>query len=423
MKFLRKKLDDLHEQVKPGAKHEKFYALFEMADTFLYTPDSVTRGPSHVRDGLDLKRMMIMVVVALGPCILMAMYNTGYQANVAIEQLVTSDVIPTATTTGWRGVIMDNIGYSPNNFLSCFLHGALYFIPVFLVTQLAGGFWEVLFATVRKHEINEGFLVTGMLFPLTMPPTVPLWQVALGISFGVVIGKEIFGGTGKNFLNPALTGRAFLYFAYPAQMSGDKVWTAAPTVDGYSAATSLGALADPKNTMGIGVITDKLDISWWDAFWGFIPGSMGETSAFACLLGAILLVAVGIGSWRIMLGTLVGALGSAWLFTTFADYALSNGAEVPNMFLLPAHWHLVLGGLAFGLVFMATDPVSATMTEHGKWVYGLVIGVVTTLVRVINPGYPEGIMLAILFGNVVAPLIDYCVIQLNIRRRLKRCGL
>lgn len=417
MKFLRKKLDDLHEQVKPGRKHEKFYALYEAIDTFLYTPDHVTRGPSHVRDGLDFKRMMIMVVVALGPCILMAMYNTGYQANVAIEQLVASDVITTATTAGWRGAIMDNFGYSPNNFLSCFLHGALYFIPVFLVTQLAGGFWEVLFATIRKHEVNEGFLVTGMLFPLTLPPTIPLWQVALGISFGVVIGKEIFGGTGKNFLNPALTARAFLYFAYPAQMSGDKVWAAAPTVDGYSAATSLGALADSKNTMGMDVITEKLGISWSDAFWGFIPGSMGETSTFACLLGAILLIAVGIGSWRIMLGTLVGALGSAWLFTLVA------GAETPNMFLLPPHWHLVLGGLAFGLVFMATDPVSATMTEGGKCFYGLLIGFVTTLVRVINPGYPEGIMLAILFGNVVAPLIDYCVIQLNIRRRLKRCGL
>lgn len=416
MKFLRKKLDDLHQQVKPGAKYEKAYPLYEAIDTFLYTPDSVTKGPTHVRDGLDMKRMMIMVVVALGPCILMAMYNTGYQANLSIQELVSTGELAEASTTGWRATIMDAFGYNPRNPLSCFLHGALFFLPVFIITQIAGGFWEVLFATIRKHEVNEGFLVTGMLFPLTLPPTVPLWQVALGISFGVVIGKEIFGGTGKNFLNPALTARAFLYFAYPAQMSGDKVWVAAP-VDGYSAATSLGKLADPKTTEGMTAITDGLGISWSDAFWGFIPGSMGETSTFACLLGAILLVATQIGSWRIMVSTLVGALGSAWLFN------IAVGPETPNMFLLPAHWHLVVGGLAFGLVFMATDPVSATMTQGGKWVYGLVIGVTTTLVRVINPGYPEGIMLAILFGNVVAPLIDWFVIQLNIRRRRIRCGL
>ena len=416
MKFLRKKLDDLHELVKPGAKYEKMYPLYEAIDTFLYTPDTVTRGPSHVRDGLDMKRMMIMVVVALGPCILMAMYNTGYQANLAIQELVSSGEIAEASTIGWRTAIMDAFGYNPSNPLSCFIHGALFFIPVFIVTQIAGGLCEVIFATIRGHEVNEGFLVTGMLYPLTLPPTIPLWQVAIGIIFGVVIGKEIFGGTGKNFLNPALTARAFLYFAYPAQMSGDKVWVAAP-VDGYSAATSLGALADPKNAMGLSVIPEKLGITWSDAFWGFIPGSMGETSTFACILGAILLVATGIGSWRIMLSTLVGALGSAWLF-----YAAA-GSETPNMFLMPPQWHLVIGGLAFGLVFMATDPVSAAMTQSGKWVYGLVIGVTTTLVRVINPGYPEGIMLAILFGNVVAPLIDWFVIQLNIRRRRIRCGL
>lgn len=416
MKFLRKKLDDLHEQVKPGAKYERMYPLYEAVDTFLYTPDTVTRGPTHVRDALDVKRMMIMVVAALGPCILMAMYNTGYQANLAIEKLVSAGELVSPTTIGWRATIMNSIGYSPSNILSCFVHGALYFLPIFIVTQIAGGFWEVLFATVRKHEINEGFLVTGMLFPLTLPPDIPLWQVALGISFGVVLGKEVFGGTGKNFLNPALTARAFLYFAYAPEMSGDKVWVASP-VDGYSAATSLGALADPKNTQGMAAITDNLGITWSQAFWGFIPGSMGETSTFACLIGAIILIATGIGSWRIMLSTLIGALGSAWLFN------LAAGPNSPNMFLMPPEWHLVVGGLAFGLVFMATDPVSAAMTERGKWAYGLLIGVTTTLVRVINPGYPEGIMLAILFGNVVAPLIDWFVIQLNIRRRLKRSGL
>lgn len=422
MKFLRKKLDDLHEQVKPGAKYEKYYALYEAIDTFLYTPETVTRGPTHVRDALDVKRMMILVVVALGPCILMAMYNTGYQANLAVQELVSQGELATATAGNWRSAAMDGLGYNPGNMISCFVHGALYFIPIFIVTQIAGGFWEILFASIRKHEINEGFLVTGMLYPLTLPPDIPLWQVALGISFGVVIGKEVFGGTGKNFLNPALTARAFLYFAYPGEISGDKVWVATP-VDGYSSATSLGALANPDNLQGMDVITSELGISWWDAFWGFIPGSMGETSTFACLLGAIMLIATGIGSWRIMLSTLIGAIGSAYLFYAGGQAILASGGSVPNMFLMPPHWHLVVGGLAFGLVFMATDPVSAAMTERGKWVYGIVIGVTTTLVRVINPGYAEGVMLAILFGNVTAPLIDWGVIQLNIRRRRKRSGL
>ena len=416
MKFLRKQLDKIHAQVKPGGKYEKAFALYEAIDTFLYTPDIVTDGPTHVRDSLDVKRLMTIVVVALAPCIFMAIYNTGYQSNLAIEHLVENGELSAATTSGWRATIMDSVGYGSSNPISCLIHGALYFFPIFIATQIAGGFWEILFATVRKHEVNEGFLVTGMLIPLTLPPDIPLWQVTLGTSFGVVLGKEVFGGTGKNFLNPALTARAFLYFAYPAQISGDKVWVATQ-VDGYSSATSLGALADVNNEAGMAVITKTLGISWSDAFWGFIPGSMGETSTFACILGAIVLIATGIGSWRIMVSLLVGALGSAWLFN------LAATGETPNMFLMPPHWHLVVGGFAFGLVFMATDPVSATMTEGGKWAYGLIIGITTTLVRVINPGYPEGIMLAILFGNVVAPLIDFCVIQLNIRRRRIRCGL
>ncbi|MEZ5941596.1 MAG: NADH:ubiquinone reductase (Na(+)-transporting) subunit B [Planctomycetaceae bacterium] len=417
MKFLRKFFDSIHPQFVEGGKLERFYPLYEAIDTFLFTPSDKTKGPTHVRDGMDLKRVMIMVVVALTPCILMAMYNTGLQANLAIESLIQSESISQENIAGWRADIVQalGLGFSPNNPIACFVHGALFFLPVFLVTQIAGGFWEVLFASIRKHDINEGFLVTGMLFPLTLPPSIPLWQVALGISFGVVIGKEVFGGTGKNFLNPALTARAFLYFAYPGQMSGDKVWVGLPTlpshIDGFSAATPLGEVANPANTSGLEAVTSHL--SWNDAFLGFMPGSMGETSTLACLLGAIILIATGIGSWRIMASVVVGALLSA------KGFNMIDSATNP-MFAMPPEWHLVLGGLAFGLVFMATDPVSAAMTQKGQWVYGLLIGVLTTLVRVINPGYPEGIMLAILLGNVFAPTIDYWVVQANINRRLKR---
>ena len=414
MKSLRRLLDRLHPHFGKGGKYESLYPLYEAADTFLYTPPDVTEGPSHVRDALDMKRMMGMVVVALVPCILMALYNTGLQTNLALEAQVEAKVIDQAAIPGWRGVVIAALGsgYDSGSLISCCVIGALYFVPVYLVTQVAGGLWEVLFAFVRKHEINEGFFVTGMLFPLTLPPTIPLWQVAVGIGFGVLIGKEIFGGTGKNFLNPALTARAFLYFAFPAYISGDKVWVAP---DGVTAATSLGALATAKEA-GMSVVTaaDGLNITWSQAFLGTIPGSMGETSALACILGAAILIATGIGSWRIMAGVLIGAIGAAGLF-----YLVRDQSSNP-MYQMSPQWHLVTGGLAFGLVFMATDPVSAAMSELGKWVYGLLIGVLTILIRNINPGYPEGIMLAILFGNVCAPLIDYFVVQANIKRRLAR---
>lgn len=414
MKPLRRFLDSLEPSFKEG-KLAALYPLYEAADTFLYTTPDVTSGQTHVRDAMDLKRMMSLVVFALGPCILMAMYNTGYQANLALEQMYEAGRISELTTTGWRAGVIDalGVGYSSGSILACFVHGALYFLPVFLVTQIAGGFWEVLFAIVRKHEVNEGFLVTGMLFPLTLPPTIPLWQVALGISFGVVIGKEVFGGTGKNFLNPALTARAFLYFAYPADITGDTVWVA---VDGYSAATPLGALASAEFNEGMRAITDTasgLSISWSQAFLGLIPGSLGETSALCCLLGAVVLIATGVGSWRIMLGVLVGAVLTALLFWGLRDYSDNT------MYQMNPWWHLVTGGFAFGLVFMATDPVSAAMTQSGKWIYGFLIGGLTIMIRNIT-GYPEGIMLAILLGNVFAPLIDYFVIQANIKRRLKR---
>lgn len=402
MKPLRRFFDLIEPAFKKDGKLEKLHPLYEGLDTFLYTPGEVTTGASHIRDGMDLKRMMITVVVALIPCIFMAMYNTGYQANTAMAAMGVADA------PGWRGAIIGamGIGYDASNFSANLFHGALYFIPVFLVCNIVGGMWEAIFSCVRGHDINEGFLVTGMLFPLTLPPTIPLWQVALGISFGVVIGKEVFGGTGKNFLNPALTARAFLYFAYPAQITGDTVWTA---VDGFSGATPLGALAAADVSVGMKII----DISWAQAFLGQMQGSMGETSTLACLIGAAILIATGVGSWRIMASVLVSGF-------VFAMFLWMVGSDTNPMFRLLPHWHLVTGGFAFGLVFMATDPVSAAMTDTGKYIYGALIGVLTILIRVINPAYPEGIMLAILFGNVFAPLIDYFVVQANIKRRLAR---
>lgn len=398
MKVLRDFLDSQHPHFVKGGKLEVLYPLYEALDTFVYTPGETAQGSVHARDAIDLKRLMGTVTIALIPCILMALFNTGYQANTVLADMGQSSV------EGWRGMILSFLGLAtdPNNIISNFVHGALYFVPVFLVTQIAGGLCEVLFAVVRKHEINEGFLVTGMLYPLTLPPTIPLWQVAVGIIFGVVIGKEIFGGTGKNFLNPALTARAFLFFAYPAQISGDKVWTA---VDGYSGATILG-----QATAG-GM--DSVSYSFMDAFLGLIPGSMGETSTLAALLGAIYLIATGIGSWRIIAACFIGLIGTSGLF-------FAIGSETNLMFSMPPLWHVVVGGFAFGAIFMATYPVSASMTETGKWYYGILIGFMVALIRVVNPAYPAGTMLAILFANCFAPLIDYFVVNANIKRRALR---
>ena len=401
MKALRKMLDQVEPLFHKGGPLEKLYAQYEMIDTFLYTPGQVTKGPTHLRDSIDLKRTMITVVAALVPCIFMAMWNTGYQANLAMQQM------GVATTGEWRGIISDilGVGYNPSSTLANIFHGFLYFFPIFLITQMAGGLWEVLFATVREHEINEGFLVTGMLFPLTLPPTIPLWQVAVGISFGVVLGKEVFGGTGKNFLNPALTGRAFLYFAYPAEITGDAIWVAA---DGFTQATPLGAVAaDGMSAVGV---------TWMQAFVGSLPGSLGETSALACLIGAFVLIATGVGSWRIIVSMILSTI-------VFAELLHIIGSDTNPMFQMDASWHLVVGGFAFGCVFMATDPVSASMTETGRWFYGALIGFMTVLIRVINPAFPEGVMLAILFGNVFAPVIDHVVLQANIKRRLARTAV
>lgn len=399
MKFLRKVLDDLHPHFDKGGKLEKLYALYEAIDTFAFTPGDVTQGDTHVRDGIDLKRLMITVAVALVPCVIMACYNTGFQANSVLAS-------KSMEALGWRAQIMATLGlgHDPASIVNNFVYGFLFFFPVFLVTNIVGGLWEGVFASVRNHEINEGFLVTGLLFPLTLPPTIPLWQVAVGISFGVIFGKEVFGGTGKNFLNPALTARAFLFFAYPGEISGDAVWTA---VDGFTGATALSQAA----TGGVAAIT----YSWQDAFMGFIPGSMGETSTLACLIGAFILIVTGIGSWRIMLSTTLAMAATAFLLNTV-------GSETNLMFNVPPVWHLVLGGFAFAMVFMATDPVSAAQTQVGHWYYGALIGFMGVLVRVVNPAFPEGWMLAILFANLFAPLIDYFVVQANIKRRMLRHG-
>jgi Na+-transporting NADH:ubiquinone oxidoreductase subunit B len=318
-------------------------------------------------------------------------------------------VLAEAAGAGWRGAVLLGLGleFNSSSLLANIMHGGLYFLPVYLVCNVVGAGWEVIFCCLRRHELNEGMLVTGMLLPLTLPPSIPLWQVALGTSFGVVIGKEVFGGSGRNFLNPALTARAFLYFNNATSMVGDRVWVA---VDGHTAATPLGELAAAEPSAA-GATIDGW--SWWDNFLGLTSGSMGETSTLACLFGAMVLIGTGIGSWRIMLSLLASA--TAW--TLVLDLV---GSSTNPLFALPVHWHWVLGGFAFGTVFMATDPVSASMTRTGQWYYGALIGFMTILVRVINPAYPEGIMLAILFGNVFAPLIDYFVLQANIRRRQRR---
>ncbi|MEE3263587.1 MAG: NADH:ubiquinone reductase (Na(+)-transporting) subunit B [Candidatus Latescibacterota bacterium] len=403
MKVLRQLLDAAEPHFTHDGKLKPLYPIYELIDTFLYTPADVTKNASHVRDGIDLKRLMITVAVGLIPCIFMAMWNTGYQANLAMAHLGME------SADGWRGVIIDifGIGYDPTSLLANLVHGALFFVPVFLVCNMVGGFWEALFAMIRGHEVNEGFLVTGILFPLTLPPTIPLWQVAIGISFGVVIGKEIFGGTGKNFLNPALTARAFLYFAYPAQISGDKVWIA---VDGYSKATPLGQVpAD-----GMEALTGSM--TKMQAFLGTSPGSMGETSVLACLIGAVILIGSGIGSWRIMLSMTIATVVLGALLHMV-------DSTTNSMFAMDPVWHLLLGGYAFGCVFMATDPVSASFTNLGKWLFGGLIGVMTILIRVVNPAFPEGVMLAILFGNTFAPVFDYLVVQANVRRRALRTAV
>ncbi|PJG59045.1 NADH:ubiquinone reductase (Na(+)-transporting) subunit B [Aeromonas cavernicola] len=401
-------LEKMEHHFEPGGKYEKYYALFEAAYTLFYTPGSVTRNAAHVRDALDLKRMMIMVWLAVFPAMFWGMYNVGNQAIAAIAHLGT-----VAGASSWQYTLATLLGASLDPAVagvgSKMLIGATHFFPIYITVFLVGGFWEVLFAMVRKHEINEGFFVTSILFALIVPPDLPLWQAALGITFGVVMAKEVFGGTGKNFLNPALAGRAFLFFAYPGQISGDAVWVA---VDGYSGATALSQWAQGGQTALINGATGQA-ISWMDAFLGNLPGSIGEVSTLMILLGAAMIVYMRIASWRIIAGVMIGMVATSLMFNVI-------GSDTNPMFSMPWHWHLVLGGFAFGMAFMATDPVSAAFTNKGKWWYGALIGVMVVLIRVVNPAFPEGMMLAILFANLFAPLFDHFVAQANIKRRIAR---
>ncbi|WP_339640085.1 NADH:ubiquinone reductase (Na(+)-transporting) subunit B [uncultured Porticoccus sp.] len=399
MKALRNYLDKIEPHFEHGGKLHKWYALYEAVDTIFYSPGTVTKNGSHIRDGIDLKRVMITVWLAAFPAMFYGMYNLGFQANTILAGMDATSI------EGWRGPLITLFaGHDPNSIWDCLWYGAVYFIPIYVVTFVVGGFWEVMFATVRGHEINEGFFVTSILFALVCPPDMPLWMVALGISFGVVIGKEVFGGTGKNFLNPALAGRAFLYFAYPAEMSGDAVWTA---VDGYTGATALSVAASE------GMAALQNQVTWLDAFFGNLHGSVGEVSTLAIFIGGALLLITKIASWRIVAGVMIGMIALSTLFNFI-------GSETNPMFAMPWYWHMVVGGFAFGMIFMATEPVSASMTNTGKLWYGVLIGVMAVLIRVVNPAFPEGIMLAILFANLFAPLIDHFVVQSNIKRRLAR---
>jgi len=402
MGFFNSWFEKLGTKFEKGAPLERWYPLYEATDSFLFHSGAKTKVAPHVRDAVDYKRIMITVIIALVPCVVMALWNTGYQANAGLEQM------GIALPDGWRGDIMAFVGCDSTSLMSNFLHGALYFLPIYLVTVVVGSIWECLFNIIRGHEMSEAFLVTSLLFPLTLPATIPLWQVALGISFGVIFAKEVFGGVGRNFMNPALVSRAFIFFAYPARMSGDQVWTA---VDGFTSATPMGTVAASMS----GQAMENIGYSWSQAFLGTIPGSMGETSTLACLFGVALLLVTRIASWRVMLSMLLGGLFMGAVFW------LLPGSTNP-LYEIPPHWHIVLGGFAFGLAFMATDPVSAAQTPLGMWIYGGFIGAMAIAIRVANPAYPEGVMLAILLGNILAPLVDYFVVQANIKRRVARHG-
>lgn len=409
---LKNLFEKYEHHFEPGGKLEKYYVLFEAVSTVFYTPGTVTKGRSHVRDTIDLKRMMILVWLAVFPAMFWGMYNVGNQAIPALHQLYSGAELQQVLASDWHYSLAQFLGASLSmdaGWGSKMLLGAVYFLPIYAVVFLVGGFWEMLFAMIRGHEINEGFFITSILFALIVPPTIPLWQAALGITFGVVIAKEIFGGTGRNFLNPALAGRAFLFFAYPAQISGDLVWTAA---DGFSGATPLSQWATGGEHALMNTVTHE-PITWMQAFLGNMPGSIGEVSTLMLFIGGALIMFFRIASWRIVAGVMVGMIAMSYLFNAI-------GSDTNPLFAMPWWWHMVLGGFAFGMIFMATDPVSASFTDKGKWAYGILIGVMCVLIRVVNPAYPEGMMLAILFANLFAPLFDYLVVQANIKRRKAR---
>lgn len=396
---LKKFFEDIEPQFEKGGKYETWYALYEAVATGLFTPGQVNKGRTHVRDSIDLKRIMITVWLAVFPAMFWGMYNIGFQAT---DALAAGFALPDTWQVGLFEMLGGSLS-SESGWFSMMLYGAMFFLPIYATVFVVGGFWEVLFASVRKHEVNEGFFVSSILFALILPATIPLWQAAIGITFGIVIAKEVFGGTGKNFLNPALAGRAFLFFAYPTEISGDTVWVAA---DGFSGATALSAANQ-------GLLDYTINADWWNAFWGYIPGSVGEVSTAMILLGGAYILYKGIASWRIVLGVFAGMVITAMLFNAI-------GSDTNAMFAMPWYWHLVTGGFAFGMMFMATDPVSASFTNTGKYWFGALVGIMVVLVRVVNPAFPEGMMLAILFANLFAPLFDYFVVQGNIKRRLAR---
>ena len=388
IKFLRKILDANAHRFENNGVLEKVYPLYEATDTILFSTDEVTKSGPHIRDSIDIKRVMILVVIALIPLYIFGAMNVGVQNGISMG----------VERTNWEQ----------------FWFGFDKIIPIILVAFITGAFWEILFAVVRKHPISEGFLVTCALIPLVMPASIPLWQVSIATSFGIVIGKEIFGGVGMNIFNPALVARAFLFFTYPGRISGDKVWVIGP--DGYSGATALSVPAAEVNQHAVSLLNGvtQFDYSWWNMLVGWIPGSIGETSKLLIIMGAIFLAITKIANWRVMAGSLIGLGVTAYLTNLMAPFS-SN-----TMLSLPAHYHLVMGGFLFGMAFMATEPVTGCHTNQGRWVYGILFGMLTVIVRAINPAYPEGTMLAILLLNAFASLIDWFVIQSNIKRRLAR---
>ena len=400
-------LRSINERIKPkfmhGGAQAKWFPIYDAIENFIFSSTNKTTNPLHVRDSIDIQRIMVIVWLAAFPAMFFGMYNIG---NQTLDYLT---LVGSTNTNDWHHALINLVGYSNDSFIIKMWIGAVYFVPIYAVTFAVGILWEILFAVVRKHEINEGLFVSSILFALSCPPDLPLWQAAMGITFGIVIGKEVFGGTGKNFLNPALTGRAFLYFAYPSQLSGDKVWIAGLsdtgiTPEGFSGATPLGYAAED----GLQGLSDNF--SWFDALIGNIPGSVGETSVIAIGIAAIILLATGVASYRIILGTFIGMIVMSSILNIV-------GSDTNPMFQVPWYWHFVIGSFAFGLVFMATEPVSGSGTDVGRWIYGALIGVTVVLIRVINPAFPEGMMLAILFANLFAPVIDHMVVSSNIAKR------
>ena len=401
--WLRSVNASIKPRFMPGGTQAKWFPIYDAIENFIFSSTHKTINPIHVRDSIDIQRIMVIVWLAAFPAMFFGMYNIG---NQTLDYFSLAEV---QNSNDWHHIFINFVGYTNDTFFTKMWIGAVYFIPIYAVTFAVGILWEILFAVVRKHEINEGLFVSSILFALSCPPDLPLWQAAMGITFGIVIGKEVFGGTGKNFLNPALTGRAFIYFAYPSQLSGDKVWIAGLSdtgvvPEGYSGATALGYAAEN----GIQGLTDNF--SWLDAFIGNIPGSVGETSVIAIAIAAVILLGTGVASYRIIIGTILGMI----LMSSILNIV---GSDTNPMFYVPWYWHFVIGSFAFGLVFMATEPVSGSGTNLGRWIYGALIGVTVILIRVINPAFPEGMMLAILFANLFAPVIDHMVVSSNIARR------